>query len=1194
MGSAQKDISPENLREVSLMDKYEQEDGIAYMTGTQALVRIPIVQRRRDIAAGLNTAGFVSGYRGSPLAGYDRELMRAQKKFLDPLNVKFHPGVNEDLAATSIWGTQQVNLFPGAKHDGVFGIWYGKAPGVDRSGDVFRHANAAGTSPLGGVLAIAGDDHACKSSSLPAQSDQSFYATMIPMLYPSSIDEFVEYGLLGIAMSRYSGSWVAYKVTSDTADTSGTVDLSREKREIIMPGDEDFKMPPGGVHIRLNDKPRDMDWRLQNYKLFACHTFARKNNIDRIVMDSPKPRFGIITSGKSYGDVRQALVELGITEEVAKDIGLRVYKVGMPWPLEPKGVQEFVEGLEEILIVEEKREFIENQLKQQIFNWDAKRRPVVVGKYDEKGNRLLPLHNEQSIGLVARVIAQRLSHFYRNEKVENTLKFYETIEQREKEYMPANIRTPFYCSGCPHNTSTKVIEGSFALAGIGCHYMAQWMERDTVLYTQMGGEGVTWTGHAPFTENKHVFANLGDGTYFHSGVLAIRASIASKVNITYKILYNAAVAMTGGQLVDGDMPVWRVAQQMVAEGVRKTWIVTDNVEQYESMPQVPSSVEILHRDHMTKVQEIARDTEGCTVIIYDQGCAAEKRRLRKRGKVHDPDKRVVINQSVCEGCGDCSVQSNCISVQPVETEYGRKRFIHQTSCNKDFSCLKGFCPSFVTIKGGELRKDKAQGNANALFDNIPMPTLPNIKSSYNILVAGIGGTGVLTVGALIGMAAHLEGKHCAILDMTGLAQKGGSVLSHVRISADKSTLRTGHIITGGADLLMAYDIVAASGIEAHNTFNSERTAMVVNDNHTPVSEFVINNAVEFHETEIMQQLHMATRDERHAVQASKITSMLLGEETFMNIFMMGYAWQQGLIPISYEAMQKVIVINGVAVENNLKAFAYGRLAAHDRAALDKILMTHPAYKAQSEQDGGISTTLPDMIEKRVKYLTDYQDEAYAKRYKDAVDAISMLDKTEDKMLSEAVARFYHKVLAYKDEYEVARLYTDGSFLESVKAQFQGKYKFSFHLAPPIMSGKDDATGRPKKREFGPWMMQGFKLLAKFKGLRGTPFDIFGYSHERKEERELIKEYEHFMDVVRAHLASGTADVESYVICTELLSIPDQIRGFGPVKEKNLKKARAQAALLLRKLEYISGRHDNAKDSNNAEASDKKDKEQEAA
>ncbi len=654
------------LRNVSLKDKFELQDGVAYMSGLQALVRIPIVQRRRDIAAGLNTAGFISGYRGSPLGSYDREISRAKKQ-LEALEVKFLPGVNEDLAATAIWGTQQVNLLPGAKVDGVFGIWYGKSPGVDRSGDVMRHANAAGTSPKGGVLAIVGDDHACKSSTLPCQSDHALYAMMIPQLYPYSIQEFVEYGILGIEMSRYSGCWTALKVTSETVETSGTVDLSRENREILIPDDNDFKMPPGGLHIRMNDQPRDIDYRLQNFKLFACHAFARKNQIDKVVWDSPRPRFGIITSGKSYGDVRQALLDLGITEEIAKDIGIRIYKVGMTWPLEPVGVQSFVEGLEEILVVEEKRELIEYQLKQQIFNWDEKRRPVVVGKYDENRNRLLPLHNDQSVGMVARVLAQRIHRFYTTAKIEEALSFYESYEKEMETYTPPSLRRPYYCSGCPHNTSTKVPDGSFGMVGIGCHYMVQWMDRNSGLCTQMGGEGVPWIGAAPFTGMKHIFANLGDGTYFHSGTLAIRASVAAKTNITYKILYNDAVAMTGGQHVDGDLPVERVAQQVMAEGVAKCWIVTETPEHYKGKVGIPAGVKVLHRDWMDKIQKEARDIEGCTVIIYDQTCAAEKRRRRKRNEYPDPNKRVIINSAVCEGCGDCSMQSNCVSVMPLES-----------------------------------------------------------------------------------------------------------------------------------------------------------------------------------------------------------------------------------------------------------------------------------------------------------------------------------------------------------------------------------------------------------------------------------------------------------------------------------------------------------------------------------------------
>ncbi|MBU0801076.1 MAG: indolepyruvate ferredoxin oxidoreductase family protein, partial [Alphaproteobacteria bacterium] len=993
------------LRKVSLKDKYEQAEGTAFMSGLQALTRLPLVQRRRDIAAGLNTAGFISGYRGSPLGAYDMELMRVSKQF-DELNIKFIAGVNEDLAATAVWGTQQVNLLPGAEVDGVFGIWYGKSPGVDRSGDVMRHANANGTAPLGGVLAICGDDHACKSSTLPCQSDHILYALQIPTLYPASIQEYVEYGLLGIAMSRYSGCWTALKVTGETVETSGTVDLSRENREILIPDETEFVMPPGGVHIRLGDIPRDIDWRLQNYKLFACHAFARKNNIDRTVMDSPKPRFGIITSGKSYGDVRQALIELGITEEIAAEIGLRVYKVGMTWPLEPKGVQEFVAGLEEILIVEEKRELIEYQLKQQVYNWEAGRRPpVIVGKYDEKGARLLPIHNDQSVGLVTRIIAQRLSRFYHNDKVDHALKFFAEYEAESKDYKPPSLRRPYYCSGCPHNTSTKVPDGSFAMVGIGCHYMVQWMDRNSALCTQMGGEGVPWIGAAPFSKTKHIFANLGDGTYFHSGSLAIRAAVAAKVNITYKVLYNDAVAMTGGQHVDGELPVYRVAQQVMAEGVTKCWLVSEQPEVYNDRHGIPAAVPVLHRSQLDNVMKEARETPGTSVIIYDQTCAAEKRRRRKRGKYPDPAKRVVINKAVCEGCGDCSVQSNCVSVQPVETEYGRKRRINQSMCNKDFSCLKGFCPSFVTIEGGGLKKNPAAEGGD-IFASIPEPQLPILgEHAYNVMVTGIGGTGVLTIGALMGMAAHLEGKHCRNLDMTGLAQKGGEVLSHVRIAVDREELRTGHIISGGTDLLLACDIVSAVGKVAYETLNPDRTHAVINTHNTPVAEFVTNNKVDFHNGQIRDTLLARIQKNPAFVDASATSMALLGDEIATNIFMLGFAWQKGLVPLSRAAIERAIELNGVAIDDNKKAFNFGRLAAHDPVQVEE--MTAAVTGAETEEH--IAETLEEIIAKRVRYLTSYQNEAYAKRYSDMLARV----QTAAPDLLEAVARNYHKLLAYK-------------------------------------------------------------------------------------------------------------------------------------------------------------------------------------
>lgn len=1145
------------LRNVDLTDKFTLEEGTAYMSGLQALARIPIVQRRRDIAAGLNTAGFISGYRGSPLGGYDMEVWRA-KKYLDDLNVTFKPGVNEDLAATAVWGTQHVNLYNDATVDGVFGIWYGKSPGVDRSMDAIRHANAYGTSKHGGVLALFGDDHGAKSSTLPCQSDHVLYAAMVPQLYPYSIQEFVEYGILGIEMSRYSGCWVGMKLTSESVETSGTVDLSREQMVIEHPAADEFQIPPGGVHVRLQDTPQNVDWRLQNYKLFACHAFARKNNIDRVVLDSPNPRFGIITSGKSYGDVRQALIELGITDDVAADIGLRVYKVGMTWPLEPQGVQKFVEGLEEILIVEEKRELIEYQLKQQIYNWDAGRRPMVVGKYDEFDKRLLPLENDMSVGMVAHVIAKRLNRFYHSEQVDRALEFYAAYENHMRDYSPPSLRKPYYCAGCPHNTSTKVPEDSFAMVGIGCHYMVQWMDRNSGLCTHMGGEGVPWVGTAPYTQRDHIFANLGDGTYFHSGTLAIRQAVAADVNITYKILYNDAVAMTGGQPVDGPMPVSRVAQQVMSEGVAKAWILSENPEHYKGDDMVPPDVPVLHRDYIEKVMEEARQTKGTSVIIYDQTCAAEKRRRRKRGQYPDPPKRVFINKSVCEGCGDCSVQSNCLAVQPVETEYGRKRTINQSLCNKDFSCLKGFCPSFVTVHGADLVKTQSE-DSDAIFNDLPEPDVPEIDQDYNIMVTGIGGTGVTTIGALIGMAAHLEGKRAAILDQAGLAQKGGEVLSHIRLSNDQEKLRTAHIIAGGADLLLACDNVAAVGKAAHETLNKDRTKAVINTHYTPVADFVIDNTVDFHERQIRENLmHSTLSSDQYFFEGTSTAAALIGDEIATNILMMGYAWQKGLIPVHKESLLKAIEMNGVAVEANTRAFNFGRLAAEN---MEKVLGLVKDVTGENETQD-IAQSLDDQIQKRAKYLTDYQNAAYAQRYLQMIghvrDAETALSPGCEK-LTEAVAKSYHKLLAYKDEYEVARLYTNGSFIKDLNGTFSGKYKITFHMAPPLFETEDPATGRPKKREFGPWMLRALQILAKFKFLRGTWADPFGWLKDRREERALITEYEELVETVLSDLKADNLD-----LAVEILSLPMDIKGFGPVKEKNISAFRKRKEELLGK------------------------------
>ncbi|WP_308909729.1 indolepyruvate ferredoxin oxidoreductase family protein [Pseudokordiimonas caeni] len=1144
---------------VTLADKYVRRDGRVYMNGVQALVRLPLVQRWRDAEAGLNTAGFISGYRGSPLGGYDQELMKAEK-YLDPENIKFVPGINEDLGATAVWGTQLIDLHEEHKvYDGVFGIWYGKGPGLDRSMDVVKHGNAAGTTPHGGVLCIGGDDHGAKSSTIPHQVDHNFMAAFMPELYPASISEFVEYGLLGIAMSRYTGTWVGFKANAEVVESSGTVDLVNERRSIILP--TDFEMPEGGLNIRWPDVWRDQDFRLQRYKGFAAHAFARANGIDRVIWDSPKPKFGIITSGKSYQDVRQALYELGIDEEVAKEIGLKLYKVGMPWPLEPEGVRHFCEGLEEVLVVEEKREMIEHQLRWQLYNWKEDVRPLVVGKHDEKDNWLLPPENELDVGIIAHVIAARMARLYKNKDIEAKLDYFTERRRASEGYTPEIKRTPYFCSGCPHNSSTKVPEGSRATAGIGCHIMAINMERRNETFTHMGGEGVPWVGMAPFTKEKHIFANLGDGTYNHSGSLAIRQAVAAGVNITYKILFNDAVAMTGGQEVEGGLTVPQIAYQLKSERVGRVVIASEKPGDY-ALVKLPEGVEVHDRSMMMRLQEELRETPGVTAIIYDQTCAAEKRRRRKRGLMEDPDRRIFINDAVCEGCGDCSVQSNCVSVEPLETEFGRKRVINQSSCNKDYSCVKGFCPSFVSVHGGKPRKSKAGvGELDTLgLPALPEPKLPDFDpefDDYNILVTGIGGTGVLTVGAILGMAAHLDGKASSVLDMTGLAQKGGAVLSHVRIAADSDKLRSPRIVTGRTHTLLACDSIVAASKDATGVLRADRSAAVINSHLTPIADFVRNKDIDFKQAAVQKQLDEVTReDKRFRVPAQEIAAALMGDSIATNTFVVGYAWQKGLIPLTYEAIEGAIRLNKVGVESNLRTFFWGRMAAHDIDAVLKVLKGTTLDKAK------LPETVDEIIASRVKHLTAYQNAAYADRYNALVEKVRAAEAKaggKDEKLTRAVALNYAKLLAYKDEYEVARLYSSPEFMDKLNTQFDGKMRLSVHLAPPLLPGHDVATGRPKKREFGPWIFKAFRLLAKLKGLRGTPLDLVGYTAERKMERALIAEYEATLTEL---LGSLTAD--KLALATEIASVPDMIRGFGPVKEENARAAaQAKTALLAK-------------------------------
>ncbi|MCL4759580.1 MAG: indolepyruvate ferredoxin oxidoreductase family protein [Rhodocyclaceae bacterium] len=1161
------------VRNVSLEDKY-LVSGRVFMTGYQALVRLLLIQKERDRAAGLNTAGFVSGYRGSPLGGLDQTLWKA-KKHLAGHDIVFQPGVNEDLAATAVWGTQQVMLSPHAKVDGVFALWYGKGPGVDRSGDVFRHANAAGTSKHGGVLVVAGDDHAAKSSTLPHQTDHFFKAMMMPVLAPAGVQEYIDFGVHGYALSRYSGCWVAFKALADTVETSASVDVDPQRVSVAIP--TDFAIPPDGLNLRWPDPPLVQEKRLLNHKLYAALAYCRANRLNHVVIDSPAARLGIITSGKSYLDVRQAFDDLGIDDALAAEIGIRLYKVGMVWPLEADGVRHFADGLDEILVVEEKRQLLEYQLKEELYNWREDVRPRVIGKFDEKGEWariqqsdgtidhgqwLLPAAGELTPAMIARVIAARIGRFFTSERIVARLAFLEAKEKALSGRSFAIDRVPTFCSGCPHNTSTHVPKGSRALAGIGCHYMVTWMpERHTGTFTQMGGEGVPWVGQAPFTNEPHIFANLGDGTYFHSGLLAIRQAVAAKVNITYKILFNDAVAMTGGQPHDGVLTVPTIVRQLQAEGVSNIVVVTDGTERAYGPADIPH-VPVRHRDELDAIQRDLRASPGVTALIYDQTCAAEKRRRRKRGLYPDPARRVFINEAVCEGCGHCGIVSNCMSILPVETAFGRKRRIDQSSCNKDFSCLNGFCPSFVTIEGGTVRKGKALGADERAFGELPEPVLPGTDEPFGIMVTGVGGTGVVTIGALIGMGAHLDGKGVTVLDMTGLAQKGGSVFSHIRIADQPGDLHAVRIAAGEADAVIGGDIIVSASVEALAKMAAGRTRAVINCAETPTSEFAKNPDWQFPLDRMQEALREALSADAEPtavdfIDAQALATTLMGDAIATNAFLLGYAWQKGMVPVSHAALMQAIELNGVSIEMNQRAFLWGRRTAHSPDTVSTLVQPEPAQPA-------IEDTLDEIIARRVDALTAYQDAAYAARYRALVIKVreTELRVTGDPRstrLTEAVARAYFKLLAYKDEYEVARLYTDPAFWRQLEDSFEGDYEVRFHLAPPLISHLDPVTGMVPKKAFGPGMRRVFGWLARLKWLRGTRWDLFGRSTERRKERALIAEYEHDL----AEVLEGLSFLR-LPLAVEWMSLPEQIRGFGHVKEFSIERAaRAREKLLAR-------------------------------
>jgi len=1137
------------LKSVSLDDKYALDTTRAYMTGIEALVRLPILQHQRDLDRGLRTAGFISGYRGSPLGGVDQAMWSAQS-FLDKHNIHFQPGVNEDLAATAVWGSQQVGLFEGAKYDGVFGMWYGKGPGVDRSMDVIKHANAFGTSKYGGVLAVAGDDHAAKSSTLPHQSEHMFIGASIPVLNPANVQEVLDLGVYGWELSRYCGAWVALKAITENMDSAISAEIDPGRVNFIIP--DKFVLPDDGVHARWPDSALEQELRLNKYKIYAAREFARVNKLNRVVLDSDKPRFGIITTGKAYLDVMQALEDLGIDEQKAGKIGLRVLKVGMSWPLDPFSTHEFAEGLEEILVVEEKRSIMEDQITGQLYNWPTDRRPRIFGEFDDEGRDLLPNLSELTPAMVARAISSRISRFYQDENIEARLKFYDRKEMVLASERQRLQRTPHYCSGCPHSTSTRIPEGSRALGGIGCHYMGTWEVGDRLAetFTQMGGEGVTWVGQAPFTDTKHVFQNLGDGTYFHSGLLAIRQAIASGVNITYKILYNDAVAMTGGQPLDGAMSVEQMILQLRGEGITRIALVSDDPKQHNDVTRF-KGLTVDHRDDLIAIEEELRDTSGTTVLIYEQTCAAEKRRRRKKGELEDPPVRVVVNPEVCEGCGDCGIESNCLSVIPHETELGRKRKIDQSACNKDYSCLRGFCPSFVTVTGGQLKKDKVDHSTD--WPVLPEPVVaPMAEQPWNIVVTGVGGTGVLTIAAVIAMAAHIEGKGCATMNQTGLAQKFGAVVSHVRVGSDQSSINAVRVPAGDADLLLGCDLVVAAGDEAIAKVNVERTHAVVNDFSSATAEFVSDPDAHIPK-EAMRSLietEVGTGKTRF-LEATDLATRLLGDSIASNMFLLGYAMQNGLVPVSREALEQAIRLNGVAIEFNLRALEWGRRAALDLHEVEQAAGVRQAFRPLTDVD--------QIIADRVVRLTDYQSSVYADEYVSFVESVRSVDESsKDFALTRAIARSLYKLMAYKDEYEVARLYTNGQFTEYVDNLFEGDYTFNFHLAPPVISKKDKATGKPRKRKFPGLMLNLFKLLAPFRFLRGTPFDLFGYTADRVEERKTLAEYQEIFTGLRDELT-----IDNYRSAVEIAELPMLIRGYGYVKSRNLVAVNIRKEILMK-------------------------------
>ena len=1126
-------------KEISLSDKYELREGKIFLTGVQALVRLPLIQKDLDEQNNLNTGGFISGYKGSPLGGYDLELDRAQK-YLQEKSIHHQAGINEELGATAVWGSQQGEFKDRGKKDGVFGIWYGKGPGMDRSMDVFKHANAAGSSKYGGVLAVAGDDHAAKSSTLPHQSDHNFMSAFMPFLYPSGVEEIVRYGLLGFAMSRYSGCWTGFKIVSDVADSGKRYDVEVEQSPIIIPNEEFLgEYRDLSRNILYSDTPREQDYRLQRSKGFAAQEFVRANNIDYSIWKSDESRLGIITSGKSYNDVREALRWLGIDESRAKKLGLCIYKVGMPWPLEPQGVREFCEGLESILLVEEKRELIEHQVKWQLYNWKDTVRPTVVGKQDENGDWLLPAENDLPLQTIVEAISKRLHKITGDSELLERLEWFKRRNEFQEQTIAPIQRKPFFCSGCPHNSSLKLPEGKRALGGIGCHYMAVESVEGTEFFTQMGGEGTPWIGIAPFSKEEHIFANLGDGTYKHSGILAIRAALDANVNITYKILYNDAVAMTGGQEIGDNWNVEGTVKQMLAEGVKKVSILSEDPSRHKHL--ACKEVKSLHRDSIITEQEELSKYQGVSVLIFDQTCAAEKRRKRKRGLMEDPVKRVVINPEVCEGCGDCSIQSSCVSIEPLETSLGRKRKINQSNCNKDYTCIKGFCPSFVTVD--------AQLKSNTVFREIgdlPDPERNVNNEISNIMLTGIGGTGVLTISAILAYAAHFEGKDSSVMDMTGLAQKGGAVWSHIKIYEKGIKPFSQKISPGSADLLLACDAVVGTKPEIQEVVSDEKTTTVINNNTIPVSDFVTDRELDFKDNEVLEMITKTTKKVASSIPAIKISEILSGDAIGTNMVMLGSAYQNGLIPLKAENIINAIKLNGVGIERNVYNFSLGRLYVTDpENELFDFLSKDKIKKLDSEE----------LYEDRLSRIEKY-DQRVVKDFqktKERIDSLLSTEVDSERLNIDATKELY-RVFAIKDEYEVARMHLETTS-NVLDGQFEDWKNLSFYLSPPMLSFiKDKRTGRPRKIKVPGYIaIPMFKLLRSLSFLRGTIFDPLNLTSDRRRDLKHKKIFKQkIADINKLNSGKKAKKLR------DLITASSNVKGYGPVRHEAFIKFKDQS------------------------------------